>query len=197
MSKSLSLTEQLALIGMVFAMCLTIVMIGGGTAYANPSFFAVGTTTNGAASTSPAFMTPGTATSTTPVHNALAQTLAGGATSKTDFVGLLVRFCGSSTLATLNIAQEHSEDNIDWFRNFVVDPMTIAPTSSTPWLLTSSFSTRWQFASSSLQGRGTLDTCSTAALVVPTPFQYTRFVSSITGANGSVWMQVVPIKQQK
>src|SRR5437870_5803479 len=100
-----------------------------GVAFANPSYFANGTST-AAATTTKAFMTPGTATTTTPVFDSYAQTAAGGLTTKSDYAGLLVRLSASSTATVLSVNVEYSQDGIDWYRNFVVDPNQIA-TSST------------------------------------------------------------------
>src|SRR5690348_6203297 len=77
-------------------------------AYANPSYFATTVTTNSAASTSPAYMTPGTGTSTTPVYDSYAQTVSGGGTYKADSAGLLIQFTAPSSNTVLNIAVEYS-----------------------------------------------------------------------------------------
>jgi len=165
-------------------------------AFANPSSFATGVTTNNAASTSPAYMTPGTGTSTTPVYDAYAQTNA-GATYKADIAGLLVQFTASSTNSVLNISVEYSQDGVDYYRNFVVDPNQIG-TSTTPFSLTTAFTTTWKYASSTVVGGvGVIGDRATAAIMIPTPFRYTRVVFSVTGANGAVWAQLVPVKEQK
>ncbi len=166
-----------------------------GSVHANPSYYTGVVTTNYAATTSPAFLTPGTATTTTPIYNAYASTTNGGLTTKADSAGLLVRFCGSSTNAVLNNSVEYSQDGIDWYRNFVLDPRQTGTT--TPQTIGTPFSQNWKFASSTLGGAAGADLCSTAATVIPTPFQYTRVVSSITGANGSVWVELVPIKETR
>lgn len=180
-----------------FAVAAAIALLVVQTAYANPSFFANTTTTNNAASTSPKYMTPGTATSTL-THNALSQTFSGGNTWKTDFVTLLVQLNASSTNTSLNIAVEYSYDGIDWYRNFLVGGDQYG-TSTTPYHLIDPFSHTMKFASSTVLGgvaSSTLDRI-TAAITIPTPTQYTRLVFSLTGANGSVWAQIVPIKEQR
>ncbi len=103
---------------------------GTGTAFANPSGFANATST-AVATTTLKYMTPGTGTSTTPVYDAYAQTFAGGSTSKADAAGLLVQFTASSSVSVLSANVEYSQDGIDWYRNFVIDP-TQAGTSTTP-----------------------------------------------------------------
>jgi hypothetical protein len=167
-------------------------------AHANPSIFANGVTTGSAASTSPAFMTPGTGTSTTPVYDAQLQTFSGGFTSKTDAAGLLIQFTASSTNSVLSAAVEYSQDGVDWYRNFVIDPTQIG-TTTTPFSFNTPFSVKWTFASSTVGGSGAIanNNRSTAALLIPTPFRYTRVVFSLTGANGAVWAQLVPIKEQR
>src|SRR5215207_7495848 len=100
-----------------------------GTALANPSSFATGTST-AAATTTLKYMTPGTGTSTTPVYDAYAQTFSGGMTSMADRAGLLVQFTSSSSVTVLNANVEYSQDGIDWYRNYVVDPNQIG-TSTT------------------------------------------------------------------
>lgn len=172
------------------------ILVGATVAFANPSFFSTGVSTNNAASTTPAYMTPGTATSTTPVYNAY------GTTASQKFAansaGLLQRFCASTTSTVLKTTVEYSADGIDWYANFVFDPSqtgttTIARVITTPYSLTQ------QFASSSLQQGATAanNQCTTIATTIPTPFQYIRVVSTVTGANGSIWNQLVPIKEQQ
>jgi len=168
-----------------------------GVARANPSYFAVGTSTS-SASSSPAYMTPGAATSTTPVFDAYAQTFNGGQTFKADSAGLLVQFTGSSTASVLNQSVEYSQDGIDWYRNFVIDPNQVGTTTWPAFTVGTPFSSSWKFASSSVGGAAPAanNKRSTAAVLVPTPFRYTRVVFSITGGNGAVWAQFVPIKER-
>src|SRR4051794_9771622 len=176
-------------LGMLLALAVAM------TAHANPSYYTGVVTTNNAATSSPAFMTPGTGTTTTPVYDAYATTTAGGLQTKADSAGMLVQFCGSSTSAVLNNAVEYSQDGVDWYRNFVIDT-TQAGTTTVPYAVVSPFSQRWTFASSTVGGAGGAARCSTASFVIPTPFRYTRIVSSLTGANASIWVQLVPIKQR-
>jgi hypothetical protein len=171
--------------------------LAAGTALANPSYFARGVTTNSAASTTPAYLTPGTATSTTPTFDAYAQTNNGGATFKADSAGIVQQFCASSTATVLNTSVEYSQDGIDWYRNFVFDPSQTGTTSVNRNLVTP-YSISQTFASSSLQGTpiAANNKCTYSAFTIPTPFRYTRVVSSMTGGNGSIWNQLVPLKEQ-
>lgn len=168
-----------------------------GTAQANPSYFAIGTTT-AAATTSPAYMTPGTGTSTSPIYDAYAQTLSGGVSSKADTVGMLVQFTASSSATVLNASVEYSQDGIDWYRNFVVDPNQTGTSTAPIFSVANPYSFRWQFASSTVGGIVVPPNSnrSTAALLIPTPFRYTRVVFTLTGAAGAVWAQLVPIKER-
>src|SRR5215204_1234627 len=168
-----------------------------GTASANSSYFAIGTSTS-AATSSPAYMTPGTGTSTTPVFDAYAQTSSGGVTSKADVMGLLVQLTASSSATVLNASVEYSQDGIDWYRNFVVDPNQTGTSTAPIFSVGNPYSFRWQFASSTVGGGAVASTSnkSTAALLIPTPFRYTRVVFSLTGAAGAVWAQLVPIKER-
>lgn len=167
------------------------------TAHANPSYFAAATST-AAATTSPTYLTAGASTTTTPVYDAYAQTTNGGVTAKADYAGLLLQFTASSTNSVLNANVEYSQDGIDWYRNFVLDPMQTGTTTS-PWALLSPFSLSWKFASSSVGGIAVASTTnrSTAAVLIPTPFRYARVVLSLTGGNGAVWAQLVPIKETR
>jgi phage gp36-like protein len=81
------------------------------------------------ATSSPSYMTPGTATTTSAIYDAYVSTTAGGLTYKADSVGLLEHFCASSSAAVLTPAVEYSNDGIDWFRNFVIDPSQMGTTS--------------------------------------------------------------------
>jgi hypothetical protein len=169
-----------------------------GLALANPSSFATAISTS-AATSSPSYMTPGRATTTTPVYDAYSQTANGGFTSKADYAGLLVQFSASSTASILGITAEYSQDGIDWYQDFVVDPNQIATSTGPTFSLVNPFAFSWKFASSTLGGISPSSTSNraTAALLVPTPFRYTRLVFSMTGGNGAVWASLLPIKQQR
>jgi len=168
-------------------------------AHANPSAYAVATSTS-AATTSPSYMGAGTGTTTTPTYDAYAQTVSGGATYRADFAGMLIRFAASSTATTLKATAEYSHDGIDWYRSFVIDPNQPATTTAPVFNLANPFSFSWTFASSTIQGAGLTNAnsaTSTAAVLVPTPFRFTRVVFSMTGGNGAVWAQFIPIKEQR
>lgn len=149
-------------------------------ANANPSFTAP-TAQTAAATSTLAYMTPGTAT-TTLVYDAYASsTASGGLALKADNVALGIQFTASSSSSVLATAIEYSEDGIDWYRDFVFGTVGTA-TTSTVVALTSPVSLTMSGTSKSL-------------VLIPTPTRYTRFTFSLTGANGGVWAQAIPTKQ--
>jgi hypothetical protein len=166
-----------------------------GVVLANPSYFGVGVTTGTTASSTPAFMTPGTATSTTPVYDAYAPA-AGTQHWKANQASLAIQFTASSTATVYSASIEYSNDGIDWYRNYVLDSNALG-TTTTPYNLVTPESISYKFASSTVGGlaqpaNGNL---STAYLIIPTLARYTRVVFSVTGGNGAVWAQLVPIKE--
>lgn len=174
-----------------FAFALAIFLAGASVASANPSY--VGPTVQTAsATTSPAYMTPGTATSTltfdsyNPTTNVFVA----------DRLALLMQFTGSSTSAVLGINFEYSQDGIDWYKNAIVTSETISTTSPSLSLNTPTSAT-WTFSGTPLNGDA--GTVATSTRIVSVPL-YTRFVRSVftlTGASGAVWGQFVPIKELK
>jgi hypothetical protein len=178
----------------------TAVALGGfaGIALANPSFFGTGVTTNSVASSTPQYMTPGLATSTTPVYDAYAPTTSTIKT-KTDVAGLLVQLTSSTTPPTLTMTVEYSQDNIDWYRSNTISADTVGTTTRVMNIAQANSYTA-TFASTTLQQIAPTSANSqreTFAFTIPTPFRYTRVVSSITGAAANVWVQLVPVKQNQ
>ncbi len=166
--------------------------------HANPSTFAISTSTS-AATTSPAYLTAGLSTSTLPVYDAYTQTLNGGATFKADFAGLLIQLAASSTATVLSANVEYSNNGIDWYRNFAIDPNQPATTTAPVFKLGNPFSMSWTFASSTMGGTGLTNAnsaTSTAAVLIPTPFRYTRVWFGLSGGNGAIWAQLIPIKER-
>lgn len=165
-----------------------------GVAYANPSIFAPGASTSAATST-PAFVGSGVAT-TTLSYDAYAP-LTNTKQYAANKVGLLVQLAASSTATTYNMAIEYSQDGIDWYRNFTVDPNGLG-TTTTPYIVQTPSSISWKFASSTIGGASLTNAnsaTSTAAFIIPTPFRFVRIVGTMTGGAGAVWMQFVPIKE--
>lgn len=168
-----------------------------GVAYANPSFFATGITTNNAASSTPAWLVAGASTSTSPVYDAYAPTAASQHFAA-DSAGLLIRDAASSSATVFHHAIEYSQDGIDYYQNFVIAPRTFGTT--TPSLTLSNFvSLTYPFASTTVQGKAVTNLNSattTIATTIPTPFRYTRIITWVTGGNGASWVNLVPVKEQ-
>jgi hypothetical protein len=170
--------------------------------YANPMQFTA-TASTAAATTSPVFMTPGTATSTvrydTFQSNGTTQTNTGN-TYLTNQTQLLVQFTASSTSSTLNINLEYSQDGIDWYAD--------APTNVVGYA-TSTFSVslnqipqyQWKFASSTIGQAGALvsNNLDTRSIAVNVPTRYVRaiFTCGAGGTNCTVWSTFIPVKEIK
>jgi hypothetical protein len=182
----------------ILAAALSLVMLFGFavTARANPSSHA-GPISTSAATSTPSFMTPGTATTTTQVYDSYASTTRGGLTTKADSAFVTVIFTASSTATVLGWMVEYSQDNIDWYRNYVIDPNQMGTTTPAITIGATPVASSWKFASSSVGGAAVLGTnnVATAAFLIPTPARYTRIVFYLTGGNGAVWAQITPIKQ--
>lgn len=197
----MTLTRNRFVIAAIAAVLLAMGAVG--IAFANASFFGIGAQTS-VATSSPAYMTPGTATST--VYWDTYQTQ-GGVPTRPDLATLLVLFNASNTSATLGIALEFA-DNIsgvncvttptacDWYRNYVSDPVMFGTT--TPAVgIGEPFTVSWKFASSTMGGSATTSPYSTAAITVPTPTRYMRAVLTMTGGNGAVWARLAPVMQYR
>lgn len=173
-----------------------------GVAHASALYFpSVVTSAN--ATTSVTYMTPGTATSTVtydsfnvnssnpPLLSSVNTTGAFGA------VGF-VNYTGSSTASVLQINEEYSTNNIDWYQN---TQSLFPPTNSTttdPINLTTGPTYTYTFASTTVGGAALTATngaTTTLAFYVPTWTRYIRLVLSDKGAAGAVWAAILPWKQ--
>lgn len=165
-------------------------------AHANPSYIATGTTTNSVASSSPVYMGIGTATSTLTYDSYAAKVQSNS--FKADAAILAIQFAGSSTATTLNINEEYSNDGIDWYKNYLVDPFNFSATTT---LITigSSNTLSWKFASSTTGGKALTNAnsaTSTGVFNLSTPMRFVRVILSMAGGGGAVWGQILPIKEQ-
>lgn len=155
---------------------------------ANPEFFlqSAGTAT---ATTSPQFMTAGTATTTEQFD---AQT---GTTQAMKQAALMVQFTASSTASVLSCQIERSMDAIDWYQdNYIGNATSTASTIPVAGIRQIS----WTFASTS-QGGGVIAATNNRGLkmfYVDTPTRYTRAVCGVTGAAGAVWMKFIGKREQ-
>lgn len=179
-------TLFLAILGLTYAL----------TAHANPPDFI--RQSSATATSTGTFMTPGTAT-TTFYYDSNQIT---GSTAKTDAAALGVIFTASSTLSTLGIRYEYSQGvagvncvNSPTLCDWYADSYSTAPT--TTWSGTNPNSITWTFASTTLVSgyAGTL-TIAPRLFFVPTPTRYVRAVTTITGANGTVWGEFIGEKQR-
>jgi hypothetical protein len=168
----------------------------GSVAFA-ASYFS-GTVQTATATSTPAYMTPGTAT-TTLVFNTLTSTSVATATPsnssntpKADFVDLLVQLQGSSTAADLHIGYEYSQDGLDWYQDFLPQGGYSTTTQTqTPALDSISVLA----ASTTYDGTGKTN-FDNFVVSVPVPTKDVRIVLTLTGANAAVWAQVIPVKTQ-
>lgn len=161
---------------------------------ANSSYFPPPVST-ATATTSPRYMTPGTATSTLTLDSYYQDTL--GNYTKTDSAVLLTQFAGSSTASILGIDVEYSQDGIDWYKDNLNALVLASSTAIYPIQPNSRIS--WTFASSTVGGgvvAASTGATSTKAILITTPTRWIRVVHTITGANGAVWSQLVPRKEK-
>jgi len=189
-------TKSVALAGAALLGLSVLVMAG--TAAASV-YFAPGTTTSAATST-PAFMTPGTATSTltyntyTGTNVATATPSGSVAPTAATSVTLLGAFTGSSTVSTLKITPEYSQDGIDWYQGYGILVKTSTSTPNPTYAYSYVDSINVPYASTTSNGSASTQAVDRFAITVPVPTKNIRFVVSLTGANGAFWGQVVPAK---
>jgi hypothetical protein len=170
-------------------------------AHASPLYYAP-TAQTSSATTSPAYMTPGAATSTL-VYDA-------GVTARQnvaiDRAILLTQVRASSTASRFSIAFEYSQgvagtdcsatpSACDWYADNAL-ALTNATTSQ-PFTVALPNAYVWTYASTTQGGGAVLPDSNRGlkALTVPILARYTRVIYSVTGAAGSVWGQMVPVRQ--
>lgn len=148
------------------------------------------------ATTSPVYMTPGKATSTLTYDSYYVNSL--GNTTKTDSGVVLLQVSASSTATTIATDVEYSQDNIDWFQDGGVAVPAFSTTTRPVGLALVSDSI-FTFASTTA-GRaavGANQATTTRAFAINTPTRYIRlvFTMPVGSANGTVWAQFVPAKE--
>lgn len=174
------------------------VLIGAIAAHANPSFFAP-QAMSATATTTIAYMTPGTATSTMMYDSfnlfGTNQPVVNDPTAAAS-AALEVQFTASSSVSVLNIAIERSDDQIDWYQDEYSFPVNATSTGANSISLPNSFT--WTYASSTVGGQPNNTSGRIGKIMrVDTPTRYTRAVFTLTGANGAVWSKFVPVKENK
>jgi hypothetical protein len=161
------------------------------TANANPDQFLPCSTAT--ATTTLTYMTAGTATTTL-----TCDTQTDGGLPAKDAI-LLVNWNASSTASKVNFALEYSQDGTagTWFADTF--SIGVPATTTAPVMLNTLSSYSWQFASSSIGGRGLdgTEATSTRALHVPTPTRYVRIVMTVpVGATPSaIWAALIEKKE--
>lgn len=163
-----------------------------GVARANPLFFAV-TTQTATATTSPSYMTAGTATTTLTLD-----TYSSGNSRAAYSATLLIQLAASSTATTLRTNIEYSQDGVDWYQ----DGGSLFPnfaTTSKPFDIgqVNQFSLTYASSTAGLGAVPASQATTTRAVKINTPTRYVRAVFTLpTGsAAGAVWAQFVPIKE--
>jgi len=173
------------------------------TAKANPSFYPGSAVYNTATSTG-RYMTPGAAT-TTLVYDAYSisgtNQPASGNTYAVNSAALLLQFSASTTASVLGVRFEYSQDGIDWYGDGAVN--LTATTTAYNVSINENFT--WTFASSTIGGiradqglagiNGTKNRDNKIINIV-TPTRFVRAIVTLTGANATVWGQIVPLKEQ-
>jgi hypothetical protein len=143
------------------------------SAHANPLYFPPTAQTSSATS-SPAYMTSGAATSTLSYDAYQA-----GVTKAVDKGVVLIQTVASSTSSAYTFAVQYSQDNVDWYQD-----NTLA-TSTNP-----NIGNAQNFT---FTAAGTATT--SRAISISFPTRYVRVQASVLGAAGAVWMQIVPQRQ--
>ena len=168
-------------------MSTAVAMLFGVSVYANPSFYPVITYLDGltSATTTPKYLTPGTATSTM-VVNSYANN---SSNTKFDAGYLAIQYTGSSSAAVIDYTVEFSMDGIDYFGEDVL-PDTTSLNQSTFNHSSTTPTHRW--------GAGSATASTTRKMIEQkVPFRYQKYTFSVPigVTNGALWTQFVPVKQ--
>lgn len=143
-------------------------------AHANPFQF-VPTVQTALATTSPAYLAPGTATSTL-IYDSFTQ----GQIKAADKGVLLLQTAASSTSSVYTIAVSYSQDGIDYYQDNTL-------------LATSTITNVGTAQTFTFTAAGTATTSRAIPLTFPTRF--VKVTASITGAAGAAWQQILPQRQ--
>ncbi len=173
------------------------------TAYANPYYLGLSASTAVATSTQ-AYMTPGAATST-PIYDSYEQygtnQTNGGNLTVANQVAIKLQGVASSTATQVNVTCEFSDNyngatgNGDWYQNEIIGATT---TNAGVQGIGAVNSFNFTYASSTVGGAGVASTTNRfqKLIVCPVPLRFVRAVITVTGANGSIWAGIVPVKQR-
>ncbi|MES2060208.1 MAG: hypothetical protein V4438_04225 [Patescibacteria group bacterium] len=185
-----------AVMGSIFITALLLVGLTSKSASANPSFFVPYAYITGltAATGTPAYLTPGTAT-TTLVYD----TNNSGSTYKTNSATLLLELVGSTTGTILKTDLEYSQDGIDYYQDGGVGPEVFSTTTRPVDIsYVNSFSLTFASSTAGLAAVSATQATTTRAMNIKTPTRFVRAVFSlpIGSKNGAVWAQLVPNKEK-
>lgn len=180
--------------GAVLSVAFLSLIMMVGVVHANPSYFAPQAKT-ALATTSPAYILPGTATSTVTYDsfNTDGTNESSGPQNPiaANSATLLVQFTASSTSSVLNVAIERSDDGIDWYQDNLSALATTTPAQN----IGVPTSYTWTYATSTIGGVVNPTNRLGKSLFIQTPTRYTRAVFTAVGANSAVWAQFVPTKE--
>ena len=159
---------------------------GAPLAHANQSSFCVGNSTSGA-TTSPVYMTPGTATTT------LTNSACADRATPLDQTNLFVQLTGSSTSSTLGISFEYSQDGVDWYS----DTVNRGATTTQSVNYNQPTSQLLHFASTTVGGAAGTSARTMRAITVPMMSQYVRaiFTVPVGSTNSAIWAQFISQRQ--
>lgn len=176
-------------------------LLGATMVFANP-FYTGSKAQSAAATSTQTYLTPGAAT-TTPVYDSYEQYGTNEPNSSNitipNQVAILLQGVASTTSTVVNVACEFSDNYMgtagsgDWYQNELITPTTTGAT-----LITTPSTYTFTYASSTVGGAPVgPNTARFQKLVVcPVPLRYVRAVITMTGANGSVWAELSPLKQR-
>lgn len=189
-------------VGVVSAIALAGIALFALAGTASAAYYFSGTVQTATATSTPAYMTPGTATSTL-VYNTYTNTNVATATpsgsnapSTATSVTLLGQLTGSSTSAVIKITPEYSFDGIDWYQGYGLLGLYATSTPNPTLSYSNVDSLTIPFASTTVGGASGTQSIDHFAITIPVPTKDVRFVVTLTGANAAFWGQVVPTKQQ-
>lgn len=159
---------------------------------ANPTFFPV-TVQTSSSTTSPAYMTAGTATSTLTLD-----TYSSGNPRGASKAALLIQLVASSTATVLRTNIEYSHDGIDYYQDggTMIDGFS---TTSKPFDIgqVNQFTFTYASSTAGLGSTTPSQSTTTRAVRINTPTRFVRAVFTIPvgSAAGAVWAQFVPNKE--
>lgn len=198
---------QAGIVVAILALVL-VASIGAQRASAQPSQFSSGAVTSVLGTTSPQYMTPGTAT-TTLVYDSYQSCGTnqnnGGNTWATNSATLLLDVNASSTGTRFNVNFEYSQDCVNWYQDAFTNVNGYATSSTFITAIVPQY--QYLFASSTSGGLGSttanfgisgLYNRDTRALTFQTPTRAIRAIITVPigASNGSVWAQIIPKKEQ-